>query len=406
MNAVGYYTEKYNISSVGRTYTGSMTPEDHDDLPFGPRQKTLVNIVHYFDGRQDPYGKTTTSGSSPAEIRPRTFAAQQRIRGDGLGRRFGARRHRRSSSRTSSCRRTTSTRCGSATRRSTNGSRSATRRFLRATTTRFFLRFDDVVVFDPLPLCYGYRRQAGYSAASHRHRRHAGLHPGNAMRITTDLSTGTPQVDPRYRGDVVAGRRRHHHRRNVPALRGKVINAASTVTDDGSRISVGHLARRRASGNLVRKVFPQAVQANPTSPDNKEYWGFEQTATVGGVKPRTSSSRSTARTLRRPFSEIQPVNRSDDEEISHILPMLGMLLTAACSDSDEVNGSLPSVTTLDASEITRSTAVLNGETGAPWVTCSPGRLFLDLRDGRFRGQQGLRTARQRPLLGENPSSRP
>ena len=38
------------------------------------------------------------------------------------------------------------------------------------------------------------------------------------------------------------------------------------------------------SGNLVRKVFPQAVQANPTSPDNKEYWGFEQTATVGGVE--------------------------------------------------------------------------------------------------------------------------
>ena len=46
----------------------------------------------------------------------------------------------------------------------------------------------------------------------------------------------------------------------------------------------------------------------------------------------------------------------------YILPMLGVLLTAACSDSDEVNGSLPSVTTLDADEITRSTAVLNGET--------------------------------------------
>ena len=71
------------------------------------------------------------------------------------------------------------------------------------------------------------------------------------------------------------------------ALREKIISAASTVTDDGSRISVqvttpdGDLG---FSGNLVRKFFPQAVQANPTSPDNKEYWGFEQTATIGGVE--------------------------------------------------------------------------------------------------------------------------
>lgn len=48
---------------------------------------------------------------------------------------------------------------------------------------------------------------------------------------------------------------------------------------------------------------------------------------------------------------------------AYILSLFGLLLLAACTDSDEDNGSLPSVTTLDAGEITRSTAVLNGETG-------------------------------------------
>ena len=108
------------------------------------------------------------------------------------------------------------------------------------------------------------------------------------MRITTDLSTGTPAKWTR--GTVAMWWRADDGittDEQFAALRGKVINAASTVTDDGSRISVqvtspdGELG---FSGNLVRKVFPQAVQANPTSPDNKEYWGFEQTATVGGVE--------------------------------------------------------------------------------------------------------------------------
>lgn len=137
MNAVGYYTEKYNISSVGRTYTGNANEKTMTIFLSSPRQKTLVNIVHYFDGRQDPYGKNYINGLAVtcrnmlSDVRSVTTSSWRWSRAT-----VRSAATPRSSSRTSCCRRTTSTRCGSGTKSSTNGCRSATRRFPRATTTR------------------------------------------------------------------------------------------------------------------------------------------------------------------------------------------------------------------------------------------------------------------------------
>lgn len=46
----------------------------------------------------------------------------------------------------------------------------------------------------------------------------------------------------------------------------------------------------------------------------------------------------------------------------HFVPLLGLLLVQACTKSEENSSSVPTVKTLDATEITRSTATLNGET--------------------------------------------
>lgn len=87
----------------------------------------------------------------------------------------------------------------------------------------------------------------------------------------------------------------------------------------------------------------------------------------------------------------------------YILPMLGMLLTAALLRQRRSQRFAASVTTLDASEITRSTAVLNGETGgAVGNMLTRGVCFstsetVDFEDSKVSVLRG-----SGPLLGENP----
>lgn len=289
MNAVGYYTEKYNISSVGRTYTGNANEKTMTIFLSSPRQKTLVNIVHYFDGRQDPYGKNYINGLA-RHLQKYALGRSQRnnefvamVSGDGSER--GDTKKLQSHIILPS---NYIDEVWLGNEKIDKWLSIGNKALPAGDNYTFFLRFDDVVV----SIRYLYAVDVNGKQATPR------LYidtdgsqvftSGNAMRITTDLSTGTPAKWTR--GTVAMWWRVDDGittDEQFAALREKVINAAGTVTDDGSRISVqvttpdGDLG---FSGNLVRKVFPQAVQANPTSPDNKEYWGFEQTATVGGIE--------------------------------------------------------------------------------------------------------------------------
>lgn len=177
----------------------------------------------------------------------------------------------------------------------------------------FFLRFDDVVV----SIRYLYAMDIdGRQATPRLYIDTDGTQvftPGNAMRITTDLSTGTPAKWTR--GTVAMWWRADDGittDEQFAALRGKVINAASTVTDDGSRISVqvtspdGELG---FSGNLVRKVFPQARAGQSHLARQQRVLGIR----ADGDRRRRRSRERPLHGQRRGhcdahFPEIQPVN--------------------------------------------------------------------------------------------------
>lgn len=289
MNAVGYYKPKYNISSVGRPYTGNANEKTMTIFLSSPSRKNLVNIAHYFDGRQDPYGKSKVGNGLSRHLQKYALGRAQRnnefvalVSGDGS--------ERDDTEKLQSHIILPSNYIDQVWlgREKVENWLAIGNRALSANDNyTFFLRFEDVVV----SIRYLYTQDINGKTATPRLYIDSDgsqvFSIGNAMRLTTDLSSGrVPKWD---RGTVVMWWRADdgiQTDQQFETLREQIIQAPATVSDDGSRISVrvtspdGELG---FSGNLVRKIFPQAVQANPTSPDNDEYWGFEQTETIGGV---------------------------------------------------------------------------------------------------------------------------
>ncbi len=289
MNAVGYYKEKYCIGSTGRTYTGNANEKTFTIFLSSPKQKTLVNIVHYFDGRQDPYGKKLV-GSLARHLQKYALGRAQRnnefvayMSGDGS--------ERGDTKQLQSHIVLPSNYIDGVWLGNTevpNWLSIGTKALPAEDNYTFFLRFDDVVVSIRYLLATDVNGNQATPRLCIDTDGTQVFTPGTAMRITTDLSTGTPEKWSR--GTVAMWWRADDGittDEQFAALRQKVISAESKVVDDGSRVSIlvaspdGDLG---FSGNLIRKVFPQAVQANPTAPDNKEYWGFELTETIGGVQ--------------------------------------------------------------------------------------------------------------------------
>ncbi len=57
MNGMNYIDRKYSISSAGHHYTGNGTEKTMSVVVAGDAHRGIINIAHYMEGRNDPYGK-------------------------------------------------------------------------------------------------------------------------------------------------------------------------------------------------------------------------------------------------------------------------------------------------------------------------------------------------------------
>lgn len=294
MNAIGYYDKKFNISSTGRPYTGNANEKTMTIFLTSDKRKSIINVVHYLDGRQDPYGKAKIGGAGVARhLQKYALGRAQRgnefvvvMSGDGSERNdtkvlqshvllpsnyidevwMGNTRYE-------------------------DWLSLGTKVLPAAENYTFFIRVEDVVV----SLRYLYTQNVqGTTAVPKLCIDTDGTQVfstyGNAMRITTDLSAGTPTKW--QRGTVAMWWRADSGidtDEEFAALRQAVIDAPCTVVDDGTNLNVcvttpdGDLG---VEGRLIRKKFPQAVTASSPSTDNTEFWGYEQTRLIGGTDPK------------------------------------------------------------------------------------------------------------------------
>ncbi len=293
MNAVSYYTEKYNISSVGRPYTGNANEKTMTVFLTSPEHKNPVNVVHYLDGRQDPYGKSKV-GSYARHLQKYALGRSQRnnefvayVSGDGSER--GDTKKLQSHIVLPS---NFIDEVWNGDKKIENWLGIGSQALSSDGNYTFFLKFEDVVVSIRYLMAKdidGKDVKPGLYIDSDGTQSFAN---GNAMRLTADLSSATPAKW--QRGTVAMWWRADDGidtEEKFAALRSKVINAPVEVSDDGSKVKVlvttpdGDLG---FEGDLIRKKFPQAVFAYPTAAqeaeNNREYWGFSQTSTIGGVE--------------------------------------------------------------------------------------------------------------------------
>ncbi len=290
MNAIGYYTRKYNISSVGRPYTGNANEKTMTIFLSSPKYRNPVNIVHYFDGREDPYGKVK-AGSLARHLQKYALGRAQRnnefvsyVSGDGT--------ERGDTKRLQSHIILPSNYIDEVWNGNTeikNWLSIGSQALSADDSYTFFLKSDDVVV----SIRYLYAKDInGNDVKPSLYIDTDGkqvFSNGNAMRLTATLSEKTPAKWSR--GTVAMWWRVDDGidtADKFAALRKTVINAQCEVKDDGSTVSVlvespdGKLG---FTGKLIQKKFPQAVQETLSDPslDDRLYWGFIQESTTGGI---------------------------------------------------------------------------------------------------------------------------
>lgn len=176
-------------------------------FPLEPPAEDAGHIVHYFDGRQDPYGQKLHQRSG-RHLQKYALGRSQRnnefvamVSGDGSER--GDTKKLQSHIVLPS---NYIDEVWLGNEKIDKWLSIGNKALPAGDNYTFFLRFDDVVV----SIRYLYAMDIdGRQATPRLYIDTDGTQvftPGNAMRITTDLSTGSPrQVDPRYRGDVGGG---------------------------------------------------------------------------------------------------------------------------------------------------------------------------------------------------------
>lgn len=293
MNAIGYYDRKFNISSTGRTYTGNANEKTMTIFLTSDKRKSIINVVHYFDGRQDPYGKAKVGSAGVARhLQKYAIGRAQRanefvtiISGDGSER--GDTKKLQSHVLLPS---NYIDEVWMGNTRYEDWLALGTQVLPAADNYTFFLRVEDVVVsIRYLYTCDVNGKVAVPKLCIDTDGTQVFASYGNAMRITTDLSAGTPSKW--QRGTVAMWWRADSgidSDEKFAALRQQIINAPAAVVDDGTNLNVsvtspdGELG---VEGKLIRKKYPQAVTASSPSTDNVEFWGFEQSRIIGGVDP-------------------------------------------------------------------------------------------------------------------------
>ena len=287
MNAVAYYKEKFVIGSAGRPYTGNANEKNMTVFLGSDRVKSMVNISHYFDGRNDPYGKSKV-GSVTRHLQRYAMGRAQRdnefvamIAGDG------------------SERDDTKKICSHVIVPSTNVDEvwigdtelenwtAITSRSLGADDNyTFFLRFEDVAV----AIRYLYVKDIdGKWVTPALHNDTDGTSSftqGTAMRISADLSETVPE---KWDRGIVAMWWRVEDGVDTDSkfrlFRQEVINAASFVRETGDEFEIwveSPDGRLGFKGNFEKNMYKQYIftDQEPIGP----FWDFRQTETTGGIK--------------------------------------------------------------------------------------------------------------------------
>ncbi|MBR4850848.1 MAG: hypothetical protein IKU97_02170 [Tidjanibacter sp.] len=293
MNAIGYYEKKFNISSTGRPYTGNANEKTMTIFLTSDKRKSIINVVHYMDGRQDPYGKAKV-GSAGVARHLQKYALGRAQRNNEFVTIMASDGSERNDTKVLQSHVLLPSNyideVWMGNTREEDWLSLGTKVLPAADNYTFFIRVEDVVV----SIRYIYTQTVQGKIASPKlcidtDGTQVFSTYGNAMRITTDLSTGTPTKW--QRGTVAMWWRADSGidtDEKFTALREAVINAPASVVDDGENLSVcvttpdGDLG---VEGKLIRKTFPQAVTVSVPSTDATEFWGFEQTRLIGGCDP-------------------------------------------------------------------------------------------------------------------------
>lgn len=297
MNAVTYLDEKFAIGSVGRPYTGNANDKTFTIFLSSPTTKSVINVAHYLEGREDPYGKDKLASGITRNLQKYGVGRAQRdgefvvmLSGDGS--------ERNDTKALQSHIIVPVTNIDEVWIGDTyiaNPLAESSRSIGGESKQSFFMRFEDVAVAIRYLLvegCGGKTIIPSYiSDSDGTSGFYTGSYQSTAMRLTARLSENTPakgdnatvvmwwRVEPNITSDV-----------EFEAFRHEVMNAEYSITREGDSFAVvvaspdGDLG---FEGEFCERVYPQAVQENPASPDTKLYRGFTQTRTIGGVEAET-----------------------------------------------------------------------------------------------------------------------
>lgn len=291
MNAVSYYTSKYCIGSTGRPYTGNANEKTMTIFLSGPKYRNPVNIVHYLDGRQDPYGKNKV-GTLARHLQKYALGRVQRnnefivyISGDGSER--GDTKKLQSHVILPS---NYIDEVWNGNTRLKNWLSSGSVPLSEEDNKTFFLKFEDVVVSLRYLLVKDIDGKDVRPSLVIDTDGTQTFVNGNAMRITANLSSGTPEKWTR--GTVAMWWRADDgidSDEKFAKLRASVIGAECSISDDPDAVSINVESpggKLGLNGRLIQRKFPQAVLAVPAAPeaDETEFWGFEYGCINGGVQ--------------------------------------------------------------------------------------------------------------------------
>lgn len=294
MNAVSYIDEKFAIGSTGRTYTGNANEKTMTIFLSSPSTKSVINVSHYFEGREDPYGKDKLSTGVTRHLQKYAIGRSQRnnefvvmFSGDG-----SERDDTKALQSHIIVPVTNIDEVWIGDKYIANPLDEPKRNIDGESNGAFFMRFEDVAVAIRYLLVEGCDGKAVTPAYISDTDGTSGFTTGSyqstAMRLTSVLSATTPEKGKN--ATVVMWWRVEDGITNdveFETFRHEVMNAEYQITRDGDHFAVnvaspdGDLG---FEGDFYNRVYEQAVLVNPTNPDKKLYRGFTQTQTIGGIQ--------------------------------------------------------------------------------------------------------------------------
>lgn len=288
MNAVAYHQERFVIGSAGRHYTGNAN-EKCMTISLSNGRDTMLNIAHYFEGREDPYGKYVTSSGITRHLQRYAISRAQRdnefvamVRSDGSER---TDTRRLASHIILPAEHLDEVWVGSRCFKSVE--QISEEPLTQDEGMCFFLRYGDVAVGIRYLHCSSVDGKSVTPILVNENDSVNIYKVGHAMRLTAWLSDSQPAKWSH--GTVVMWWRAEQGidtDEKFAQFREKISRAEYKLHNGEDNFEVvvaspdGDLG---FSGEFYRRIYKQYVWENPAIQDNKEYWAFRLTNVVGGI---------------------------------------------------------------------------------------------------------------------------